>query len=318
MNFREPVSYRSTSRLRCMAETITYYPFHLHDKDVEIVFVLDGELIVHDSALQHQLTPGDIYIFNANDPHKLVGRGEGNIVLRLQFHKDSYQSFFSDLENAYFVCDSFAMGRDYPPEVKELQNRLAGIYCLYQDNPTQDLELETAMKSLISLLLNEFQHYTYEKREGDIFGIVRRANQHHDHQYFQRIYRIIDKICVRYQEKLSLTQLAQEEFLSVSYLSRYIKESSGLTFSELLSLTRCEEAERQLAISHKNVDQIATYVGFANRKHLAVQFHRWFHQTPTQYRKSIQQDLYETANTKRQPVDCRLVLSLLHDHFEHI
>ncbi len=304
--------------MRCLAETITYYPFHLHEKDVEIVFVLKGDLVIYDSALQHQLAPGDIYIFNANDPHKLMGSQEDSIVLRLQFHKDSYQGFFPDLENAYFVCDSFAMSRDFPSEVKELQNRLARIYCLYQETPFKDLELETAMKSLISLLLEEFQHYTYEKRDGDIFGIVRRANQHHDHQYFQRIYRIIDKICIRYREKLSLVQLAQEEFLSVSYLSRYIKEASGLTFSELLSLTRCEEAERQLSLSHKTVDQIAAYVGFANRKHLAVQFRLWFNQTPTQYRKSIQQDLYETANTKRQPVDCRLVVSLLNEHFEHI
>jgi AraC-like DNA-binding protein len=299
-----------------MVESLSYYPFHIHENDVELTFVLKGELKIHDSALHHILTAGDIYVFNANDPHKLVGIGTENIILRLQFHKPSYQCFFPNLENAYFVCDSFSIPEPFPNEIYQLQNCLARIYLLYQEEPLKNLQLEASMKELLALLLGEFQYYTYKKKGGGISGIVRRANQHHDHQYFQRIYRIIDTICLRYREKLTLEKMAKEEFLSVSYLSRYIKEASGLTFSELLSLTRCEEAERQLAISNRSVDQIASDVGFANRKHLAVQFRRWFNQTPTEYRRSIAQDLYGPPNTKRQPVDYRQIRPLIYAYLD--
>ena len=41
------------------------------------------------------------------------------------------------------------------------------------------------------------------------------------------------------------------------------------------------------------VDEIAREVGFANRKHLAINFRKWYKKTPTEFRSTVQKDKIE-------------------------
>ena len=47
----------------------------------------------------------------------------------------------------------------------------------------------------------------------------------------ERIARIIQLIELRYAEPLTLAEMAESEYLSTSYLSRYFKQSTGTGFS---------------------------------------------------------------------------------------
>jgi AraC-like DNA-binding protein len=108
-----------------------------------------------------------------------------------------------------------------------------------------------------------------------------------DDPYYNRIYDIIDYIYENFRRKIRLGDIAKREFLSIYYLSRYIKKACGLSFSELVAIARCEEAERLLGSTNRTVDEIALEVGFANRKHLTIYFKNWFHMTPSEYRRSL-------------------------------
>ena len=66
-----------------------------------------------------------------------------------------------------------------------------------------------------------------------------------------RLNRIMDYMYENYERKLTLSEIAENEKLSIYYLSHIIKEATGLSFQDLLSYIRVEESERLLLESGK-------------------------------------------------------------------
>jgi len=301
MQYNELIGYKLNSRVKASIESVAYYPFHLHKTDIEIIAVLNGAVTITDSALSHHLTYGNVYIFNANIPHKIVSESSDDILLTVHIDTNYYRQFFKDL-SAYFICDTFINTTTYDMDIKYLRFLLARIYDLYTDAPNDHL-LEETVKDLLRLLMEYFQEYTYIKDASGSAKIVRLQNTEHILKNYTRMYKIVDYVIAHFRENLTLGKIAKIEFLSTSYLSRFIKETLGLTFSELVSLTRCEEAERLLSATNMTVDQIAREVGFSSRQHLGTQFKRWFKRTPTEYRNEIQADLIRTARISVRSFD---------------
>jgi AraC-type DNA-binding domain-containing proteins len=259
----------------------------MHASAIEIICVLDGVVSISDSALNHKLSAGDVYIFNARDPHKITSISENNIILTVQIDIDYYKKYQKRLDMTYFICDSFINKDQLVCELRYLRFMLASIYMEYYSKDISESRLENLTRELLNFLSDQFQYYTYSKSQENSYDIIRRQEMKSDDPYFNRIYDIIDYIYENFRRKLLLDEIAKREFLSVSYLSRYIKKACGLSFSELVAIARCEEAERLLGATNKPVDEIALEVGFSNRKHLAIFFKDWFHQTPTEYRRAL-------------------------------
>jgi xylan 1,4-beta-xylosidase len=285
--FRENIGYKLNSRVRASLECITHYPFHMHTSAIEIICVLDGAVGISDSALNHKLSAGDVYIFNARDPHKLATVSEKNIILTVQIDIDYYKRYFKRLDLTYFICDSFINREQLAGELRYLRFLLAQIYAEYRSPEVSESRLEALVKELLGFLSEQFQYYTYSKSQENSYDIVRRQEMKARDPCYNRIYDIIDYIYENFRRKIRLGDIAKREFLSVYYLSRYIKKACGLSFSELVAIARCEEAERLLGSTNKTVDEIALEVGFANRKHLTTYFRDWFHMTPSEYRRSL-------------------------------
>lgn len=285
--FQESIGFKLTSRVRASIESIVHYPFHMHASAIEIICVLDGVVSISDSALNHKLSAGDVYIFNARDPHKITSISENNIILTVQIDIDYYKKYQKRLDMTYFICDSFINKDQLVCELRYLRFMLASIYMEYYSKDISESRLENLTRELLNFLSDQFQYYTYSKSQENSYDIIRRQEMKSDDPYFNRIYDIIDYIYENFRRKLLLDEIAKREFLSVSYLSRYIKKACGLSFSELVAIARCEEAERLLGATNKPVDEIALEVGFSNRKHLAIFFKDWFHQTPTEYRRAL-------------------------------
>lgn len=285
--FRENIGFKLNARVRATMENIVYYPSHMHTGAIEIICVLDGAVSISDSALNHKLSAGDVYIFNAKDPHKIVSVSENNIILTVQIDIDYYKRYYKRLDLMYFICDSFINKEQLAAELRYLRFLLARIYTEYRSKEASDYRLESLVRELLSLLMEQFQYYTYNKSKENSYDIVRRQEIKAGDPYYNRIYDIIDYIYANFRSKIRLEDIASLEFLSVCYLSRYIKKACGLSFSELVNIARCEEAERLLGSTNRTVDEIALDVGFSNRKHFAAYFKNWFRMTPTEYRRSL-------------------------------
>ncbi|MBQ3185508.1 MAG: helix-turn-helix transcriptional regulator [Firmicutes bacterium] len=302
MQYIEKIGYKTSAGIKAKVESMEYYPFHLHDDAIEIICVLNGTVKISDSAASYTIKYGDVHIFNKNDPHKIESDDPDNILLTIQIDCPHYMRHFDELDDAYFICDTYAERDLYAVDIKHLRFQLARIYREYSGHYS-DILLEDMAKELLRLLLSQFRQYVYKSDKNRAANIVRLQNIDHIYKNYERMYRIVDFVYTNFRKKLYLKDIAEREFLSEEHISRDLKETLGLSFTQLISLTRCEEAARQLSSTKRTVDQIAQDVGFANRKHLASQFKRWYQQTPSEYRTSILKDLSSDSKVRLRPFD---------------
>lgn len=305
MRFSEIVDFKMQSRVKATLNNIDHYPFHMHNNVLELICIVDGNLRIYDCALDYSLAPGDVYIFNVEDPHRIDAKTD-NIVLTIQIDLAHYQQFFHELdliEDSYFVCDSFHKSSAFSNDTKHLRFLMIQIYKEYTSANPHDRNIEGITVQLLEYLMNYYKDYSYIRTNTGKYRVVRKHNENYSDQQFYRIYGIIDFIYENFRDKITLAELAKKEYLSPTHLSRYIKESSGLSFTELLSLARCEEAAKLLSDTHKTLDQISSEVGFAGRSNLTKQFKKWFSKTPSMYRKSINDDLENMNQVKSNSFD---------------
>lgn len=83
---------------------------------------------------------------------------------------------------------------------------------------------------------------------------------------------------------VTLEGLSDKFYLSKTYLSKYIKEKSGMTFGELVKNVRLKKAKTLLKTSSMTVESIALSVGYQNVEHFNRLFKKAFNMTPVQFR----------------------------------
>lgn len=83
---------------------------------------------------------------------------------------------------------------------------------------------------------------------------------------------------------ITLDDLAEKFFLSKPYLSKYIKEKSGMTFGDLMKKIRMKKAKALLKSSNMTVENIAMSVGYQNVEHFNRLFKKAYDMTPMQFR----------------------------------
>lgn len=91
---------------------------------------------------------------------------------------------------------------------------------------------------------------------------------------------------------ITLTDVAEHFNFSVSYCSRLIKSSTGVSFNEWKRTLRLRRAEHLLLSSNYTVAQISDSVGYANPESFIRIFKKEFHLSPSEYRKNKNRTLY--------------------------
>ena len=98
-----------------------------------------------------------------------------------------------------------------------------------------------------------------------------------------RMIEILNYIQANYID-VTLDDLSEKFFLSKPYISKYIKEKSGLTFGELVKKIRMKKAKALLKSSNMTVENIALTVGYQNVEHFNRMFKKTYNMTPIQFR----------------------------------
>ncbi len=101
----------------------------------------------------------------------------------------------------------------------------------------------------------------------------------------ERLIEILNYIQTNYQD-VTLEDLSEKFYLSKPYLSKYIKEKSGMTFGETVKRVRMKKARALLKSTNMTVESIALSVGYQNVEHFNRLFKKAYKMTPVQYRNS--------------------------------
>jgi len=121
---------------------------------------------------------------------------------------------------------------------------------------------------------------------------------------------------VNYEQKLSLSHLADKNLLNSNYLSHLFKKISGKTFNELVAYVRCLKSEMYLIKSDWKISEVSYEVGFSLPDYYKKSFLKTYGISPQEHREIYfnssdnKTDIFEYSH--EQGID--LIKVFAHDH----
>ncbi|SDC67091.1 Helix-turn-helix domain-containing protein [Paenibacillus sp. UNCCL117] len=118
---------------------------------------------------------------------------------------------------------------------------------------------------------------------GETCALVRRKKELHDPvKEF-----VLDYIEKHYSEDLSLEMAAEQLQRSRSYLSSYLKEKTGMTFTEYVQDLRIRKAKEMLAQKDIRINEVSERIGYQNVNSFIRIFKKLCGITPGDYRRLV-------------------------------
>ena len=139
----------------------------------------------------------------------------------------------------------------------------------YITKPIDEKELRAAIQDIIQKI-NQKKHYQALESNKQISFIQNVSNQNVQFDKYTR--QIIDYIDAHYQSRISLDDIAAELKISVGYVAKVFKESTGYSVNDYLNRYRITKSIELLKLDQYRLFEIAEMCGFSEYKY----FHRVF------------------------------------------
>lgn len=276
---REYIDYPQDMPVLISYADVTEYPIHWHNS-IEILYVLKGKFYVTIDSDKYELIENDIEIINIDEAHNISSKDKDNRILIFHVDPNFFQKYYSDIENVFFYTNITDDNGQKGEEYDELRAFLARIICeAVQRQDDYDEEIEDILVKMLYHLINNFHYLTSEQED-------LRENQ----EMLERYHRITKYIFNNYSYNITLQEIAEKEFLNTHYLSHEIKDATGYSFTDLLNLTRVDEALKLLLDTDKTISEISDEVGFSHIRYFNKHFKIRFKCSPNQYRKKFRID----------------------------
>lgn len=138
-----------------------------------------------------------------------------------------------------------------------------------------------------------------------------------------RIRRIVQYMHEHYSERITLSDIAREEGLSLSYASHLFKMQIGMSFQEYLNVLRLDKAVFLMNNTDLDLLDICLSAGFSDPKYMNRHFEKRYHATPKEYRTTMTgysgnlAPVEDRGNVLESVVPVGQALELLRSHFDY-
>jgi YesN/AraC family two-component response regulator len=252
---------------------------HYHNL-FEIYYLLKGERNYFINQRSYHVKKGDLVLINKNILHKtstIDSKNPEHERILIQFDEQLFSSLAAEMKSA---------------ELFKVFEKKENVLSL---NPEQQLWLEEELFKLTAESKkknNPENSLAVKLIIAEILILIKRIsaksaaqNLKYPDQKHENISKIAAYISQNYENKLSLSSLAEKFNYSPAYLSRAFKEVTGFNFVEYKNNVRIKEASKLLLQSELSVTEIATEVGFNNITHFGRIFKEITDLSPLEYRK---------------------------------
>lgn len=248
---------------------------HFHD-GFELYYLLRGEKLFFVNDQLFHAGKGDLVIIPPYDVHKTSSVKEVEAERFVVHVKEEFIEKQIGMENfdlAYLnelpykihctVQEQMQVERILHEILKECEMK-GEQYVLY-------------IKSLLSMLLIAIHRHGLNENvvHEEITNLVDR-----------NMLDIASYINANHSTKLSLSSIANEFFISPSYLSRSFKNVTGFNISKYIQLVRIREAQKLLKETNFRIIDVAELVGFSQIAHFNKVFKNITNLSPLKYRKT--------------------------------
>ncbi|MGM0395619.1 MAG: helix-turn-helix domain-containing protein [Bacillota bacterium] len=271
---KEYVEYMKDLPINIYLASIEQYPLHWQDA-IEVIFVLEGSVRIGIESETYVLDKRELEIINPNEVYRMEGIDD-NLVLIMQIDPGFFEKYYEDARDTFYYTNS--SDDNAQEEEKYYQLRTFISILVYEAvsklDDYQD-QIEDNLLSMMYHLLNNFHYLFYDEE-----------SLKEDEIQLGRYHRIMKYLSNNYMNKVSLQDIAKQEFLSSQYLSYKIKEVFGHGFNEYLNQIRVEESTKLLLDTDKSISEISEEVGFSHPRYFNKHFKIHYNCTPVQYRKN--------------------------------
>lgn len=251
---------------------------HFH-QEVELVYVLEGELRLYVMEREYHLKRGDICVINSNEEHRIETYGEimtAHIFIVYSLIRSVYNGISS-----FFFCNSVSEDDDRYEEFRELLNQLLKRKMLCEKEPKNgqnDYEYLSVFYKMLGYLTSHFM----KKMKTDAGMSMQQKSQ-------MRILQINEYIMNNYNQPISLKSLSENLYLSEGYLSRYLKKIYNMSFSAYLKQVRLSNAMNELLYTDKAILQVALDNGFSSISFFNKVFKEEYGESPSRIRNNAKE-----------------------------
>lgn len=253
---------------------ITSYMYNWHT-DVELLFVLDGEIEVNKSGEIYILNKGDLILVNSNIGHATMARKQNSIAMVIRFNPVYFSSWINDFAKLKFKCVSNKKNRNNLSFEKLWEAAIKMLSHIKRENEIDDIVYESFFHQLVGELVSGF---SVQEASG---------NESRGMQNNEIVIMIIDYLNKHYTEKITLDELSSLTGYNKSYISQVIKKYLGINYYEYLTRVRLREATFALTNTDERISQIAYLHGFSDIKAFNNAFRERFQKSPSEYRKQV-------------------------------
>ena len=270
---------------------------HFH-QNLEIIYVLEGELEIQIETETYQMKKGDFLLVNANKRHS-HHETSGNLLLASFQINFSMVSEYMGTNRLLFWCNTYTDKNEAYLQLRKALDRILNRF--YDREREGAVYLNSIYYEVVYLLTVYFMVKADDVRLNEKFTPDN-----------SRIFEIQNYVQANYQKQLSLNDLAKQLYLSNAYLSKYIKKHFGLSFLEYVNNVRLFHAVDELIYSEKKITRIALDNGFPTTAAFNKAFKDVYFTTPSAYRQEVQKKKEgKEKNISQQEIDQRVKTFLL-------
>jgi xylan 1,4-beta-xylosidase len=242
--------------------------------NVGMMFILKGNTDVAVNNQQFCLKENDVLLINNGDVYELCSN-EDNLVLSIEIENDFWDET-TKKEQKLILCNSSINKNKNYDEIRKIMAKI--MYEYSNREYGYKLKIMSLLYDLIYLLNLNFTIEENNKLQ-DI--------NIKDSKYSQRINNIVTYIKQNYYQQISLQDVADSEFLTPEYLSKFFRVHLGMTFSKYLNEFRLSQAVKELLRTDNSVTKVAMNNGFPNLVSFNKIFREVYDTTPADYRSQV-------------------------------
>lgn len=263
-----------------------YVKFKEHKHDyLELIYVFSGEIKQKINENELNIHEGDICLLDLNIYHSIEPSSENdiavNIIMKEQFFDGIFMSFLSGNDIiSDFIIKTFYHKKESNnylvfhtkenPLIKDIMKRLLSEYF------DKKIGSDTAIHAYILLLFTELLRNYRENMGQSTIKNLDRTIISKVKNYLRKNYKTA-----------TLKETAEHFHFNHDYLSKLIKNSTGVSFTDLLQEIRLKEACVLLENTDMPIAEITNTIGYTNLSYFYKLFKKKYKVTPIEYRKRL-------------------------------